>query len=312
MTDPESTAPTVGPAPDDRLDADAIIRSISARQHGVVAREQLICAGLPAHVVAYRVKRGRVRRLYRGVYQVGPVTGRRWREVAAVLACGEGSVVSHDSSVAVWGLSGRPDGLARMHVSSTSGREPGRDVRVHRVSVPADERTCHDDVPVTTVPRTLLDLAAVATAADLEQVLARADRQGLVDAGALELLLRRHAGRAGTLRLRAVLGAAAPPALTRSEAESRFLGMVRRARLGTPAANVAVRGHEVDFLWRTECLVVEIDGFEFHSSRAAFERDRRRDADLTAAGLRVLRFTWRQLDREPEMLLTRLAQALVR
>ena len=111
--------------------------------------------------------------------------------------------------------------------------------------------------------------------------------------------------------IRALLAAGAEPAFTRSEAETRFLMLVRKAQLPAPATNVALRGYEVDFLWRAEGLVVEIDGFAFHSSSAAFECDRRRDAVLAAAGLRVLRITWRQISQEPEALLVRLAQALV-
>lgn len=109
-----------------------------------------------------------------------------------------------------------------------------------------------------------------------------------------------------------MLGAGSSPAFTRSEAEARFLASVRKARLGAPATNTVVVGHEVDFLWRAERLVVEIDGFAFHASRHAFDADRRRDADLTAAGLRVLRVTWRQITKEPEAIIARVAQALAR
>lgn len=100
------------------------------------------------------------------------------------------------------------------------------------------------------------------------------------------------------------------PRLTRSEAERRFLELVRLAGLPRPAANVLVCGHEVDALWREQALVVEVDGYAFHSSRVAFERDRRRDADLHAAGLRVFRVTWRQISEEPYALVARLAQTL--
>lgn len=104
----------------------------------------------------------------------------------------------------------------------------------------------------------------------------------------------------------------AQPALTRSEAEERFLALVRKARLPDPAANVTVGGYEVDFFWDFGGLVVEVDGFAFHSSARMFESDRRRDADLAAAGVRVMRVTWRQIVSEPEALLVRLAQALAR
>ena len=98
--------------------------------------------------------------------------------------------------------------------------------------------------------------------------------------------------------------------MTRSEAERALLALIRRAGLPRPETNVRVLGHEVDALWRTRRLVVEVDGFGVHGTRAAFERDRRRDAALVAAGHRVIRVTWRQLAQEPELLVARLAAAL--
>jgi very-short-patch-repair endonuclease len=116
--------------------------------------------------------------------------------------------------------------------------------------------------------------------------------------------------RPGAARLRAVLGSS--PAHTRSKAEERFLALVGRGQLARPEVNVKVCGYEVDFFWRKERLVTEVDGFAYHSSSNHFETDRRRDADLSAAGIRVLRITWRQLVREPEAILVRLALALGR
>jgi very-short-patch-repair endonuclease len=98
--------------------------------------------------------------------------------------------------------------------------------------------------------------------------------------------------------------------MTRSEAERRLLELVRAARLPAPATNRRLHGHEVDFVWRPQRLVVEVDGYAFHSSRSAFERDRRRDADLIREGYRVIRLTWRQLTREPEAVVALLARAL--
>jgi very-short-patch-repair endonuclease len=145
----------------------------------------------------------------------------------------------------------------------------------------------------------------------LEQVLARADRQRLLDREKIETLLARYPRRRGRARLSPLLTNPASPSLTRSEAEDRFLTLVRKAGLRQPETNVLIRDFEVDALWRAERLVVEIDGFAFHSSPEAFERDRQRDGVLAAAGFRVMRTTWRQLTSEPEALLVRLAQALV-
>lgn len=270
-------------------------------------------AGVPAHKIEYRLKTGRLERLHRAVYRVGPVAGAHQQEMAAVLACGETAVLSHDSAAAAWAFGPAQVDSAAVHVSVQSGcRAPGPGVRVHRVGpLAADEVTRLDGIPITTPARTLLDLAAYANEGALERALARADRAGVVDRESIQRLLARHPRRPGSRRLAALLAGGARPALTRSEAEARFLALIRKARLREPEANVVVSGYEVDLLWRAERLAVEIDGYAFHSSRAAFEADRRRDAVLAASGFRVVRVTWAQLSKEPEALLARIAQALV-
>jgi very-short-patch-repair endonuclease len=175
----------------------------------------------------------------------------------------------------------------------------------------ADEQTHLDGVPLTTPARTLLDLSTCVGAAELERALARADREGIADQDTVSRLVARYPGRRGTRRLLALLANPGGPALTRSDAEARFLELVRSGRLREPETNIHLRGHEVDFVWRSERLIVEVDGFAFHSSRTAFEADRRRDAALAAAGFRVIRVTWTQITKEPAALLVRVAQALV-
>ncbi|NIQ52897.1 MAG: DUF559 domain-containing protein [Gammaproteobacteria bacterium] len=190
-------------------------------------------------------------------------------------------------------------------------RRPG--VRVHRVrALPPDEVTRIDGIPVTNPVRTLLDLAGAVDRRDLERALARADRQGLAGRKKILALLARHPRRPGAGALRACLRADISPALTRSRAEEEFLDLAGRAQFRAPEANVVIEGHEVDFLWRAERLVVEVDGFAYHGSRRTFERDRRRDAVLAARGYHVMRVTWRQLGTEPEAVVARLAQALAR
>ncbi len=183
-------------------------------------------------------------------------------------------------------------------------------IRIHRMALRDDEVTTFDMIPVTTPARTLYDLAGILPERDLERALAEALARRLTTRDQLETLATRYRRRAGVGRLRALLGSDQQPALTRSAAEEHFLAMIRRAQLPAWEVNVDVRGHEVDFFWRTERLAVEIDGFAFHSSRRRFESDRRRDADLAAAGVRVMRITWRQIENEPEALLVRLALAL--
>lgn len=295
-----------------RLDPDATILEIAARQQGVVSRSQLLRAGVPEHAIDYRMRKGRLRRLHRGVYGMGPVPARYEREAAAVFACGDGAVLSHRTASALWELTPAPPRTALIDVASSRRlRGPRYGVRLHLAGgLSPDEIGHRHGMPLTTPARTLLDLAACGARVEIERALARGERTRALTHDVIETLLARHPGRPGAPMLRALLRAPGGPALTRSEAESRFLELVRKASVPDPEANGMVEGLEVDFAWRKERLVVEIDGYAHHADRAAFERDRRRDGVLAAAGFRVIRVTWRQLTREPARVLAQLAQAL--
>jgi hypothetical protein len=182
-------------------------------------------------------------------------------------------------------------------------------MRVHRTrSLPSEEVTIHDGFPVTTVARTIVDLAGCLRPVELERAVETAERLGLFDLRAVERACARGSGRAGVRVLRALLTTWREPPLARSELEREFqVGCEQRA-LPLPSFNVMVHGQEVDALWEEQGVVVELDGWEYHRTRAAFERDRARDATLVAAGYRVLRFTWRQL--RGHIAWKRLAQAL--
>ncbi len=302
------TAPATG-----RVQLERAIAELGRRQYGVVTRCQLLGAGVPARTVEHAVATGRLRPIHRGVYGTGPVLPPRAVEMAAVLACGDGAVVSHRSAAGLWEIlpSPTPPTPVEVTVMKPSRRKMG--IRAYRVlSLPPDEATHIEGVPVTSPGRTLLDLAGVANVRDLEHAVARAERSGLVTPRRIAELFERHPRRPGSAALRALIDGNASPALTRSEAEERFLEIVRRGQLRTPETNVVVAGFEVDFLWRSERLVVEVDGFAYHPVRSAFERDRRRDAVLGTHGYRVLRVTWSQLESEPEAVLVRVAQMLAR
>ncbi len=298
---------------------DIAIAALAAAQRGVVSRRQLEAAALGRGAIAHRLATGRLHRLHRGVYLVGhAVAPANAREVAALLAC-QGSalgrsvpaaVLSHRSAAALWGLSASPaDGVDVTVVGRDCGRRVG--IRDYRVLGLADaDWGIRDGLPVTAPARTLLDLASVVDERTLERAVNEALVQRVATDADLRSTLARSQGRPGVPALRRLLDRGEGPALTRSEAEERMRQLLKKGRLPLPATNVKIARYEVDMLWRSQRLVVEIDGYAFHSSRGAFERDRARDSDLQALGFRVVRVTWRQIVEEPEALLVRLAQLL--
>lgn len=292
---------------------DQQILSLAARQHGVVSRTQLLEMGVRAAQVAVRVRRHSLRLLQRGIYLVGPLEVSGARLMSAVLCSGESAVVGHWSAAELWRIrepSGTSSAVDVIIAPGDRRRRPG--VRHHRMEIQRDEVTTIDAIPVTTPARTLYDLAGSISGRDLEQAVAESLARGVTDAVRIEAMAKRYRNRPAARRLMALLGADHAPALTRSAAEEALLALIRRAQLPRPEMNVRVHGCEVDLFWRSERLIAEMDGFAFHGSRRSFEADRRRDATLAAAGMRVMRVTWRQLEKEPEALLVRLTQALVR
>jgi hypothetical protein len=227
--------------------------------------------------------------------------------MAAAVACGPDAVVSHVSAAGLRQL--LPDSRRVVDVTVPARRKhPG--VVVHTVrGLPVEDRALVESIPVTTVARTLLDLAEVVPKR-LSRALEASERLGLFDLRELEALMRRSRGRRGLRLLTAALRTYRDPSLTRSELERRFLDLCREAGLPPPATNVWVAGHEVDVVWHDQRLVVELDGHEFHRTRAAFERDRKRDADLQLAGYRVVRITQLRLNVEPHAVVTMLRSML--
>ena len=279
---------------------DRAVAALAARRHGVVVLGDFLRAGLGRGAVAHRVATGRLTRLHRGVYLVGPLHGEWTREVAAVLAVGPDAALSHRSAAALWGV--RPPWEGRVDVIVARKARPRPGVRVHRTArLPADDVWERRGMRVTSPVRTLLDLANVLPRPEIERAVEQAEILRLLTPTQLQPRAR------GVLRR--ILHDAHEPAFTRSEAEVRLLDLIRKARLPAPETNVRIGGYEVDFLWRDRRLVVEVDGYAYHSTREAFERDRRKDADLQALGLRTLRLTWRQIATEPEATIACLSSA---
>jgi very-short-patch-repair endonuclease len=288
--------------------------ALADSQHGVVTRRQLLREGLTDDVVDGRVRCGLLQQVYRGVYRVGPAGVPKAREMAAVLVCGENAIVSGRSAAVLWRML-RSFGVDDPIEVTIAGRRPvarpGIAVR-HVRALPADEVTQLDGIPIATPARTLLDLAGGGRPRDVESALAEALLKVIVARREIAALLDRHVGRPGARRLRTLLEGDGTVGVTRSEAEERFLRLIRRAQLREPLTNTNCAGHEVDFLWRRERLVVEVDGHTYHSSRRRFESDRRRDAALVALGMRVMRVTWNQIVNESEAVAARVALALGR
>jgi len=287
---------------------DAAIAALAAAQHGVVARPQLAALGLSLDAIDRRVAQGRLHVLHRGVYAVGHrAVTRHGHWMAAVLAGGPDAVLSHRSAAVLWGI--RAAGGTRVEIAVPRQRRPRPGIQAHHSSLRADERTVHDGIPVTTPARTLLDLAAVLTQHQLARAAERAEALRLTSPTSLEALAARHRGRPGVPAVRRVAGTVAP-IVTRSELERRFITLLDRERLPRPLVNVPLAGAEADFAWPDPRVVVELDGYETHGTRAAFERDRARDRALQAAGWRVVRITWRQLDDTPRRIAAELSALL--
>ena len=291
----------------DARSIDRVIADVATRQHGVVARWQLAAAGVGRRAIGNRIASGRLHPVHVGVFAVGhPNLSVEGIWMAAVLAAGEEGVLSHRSAGALWGVC---DDAATFTETTTPERHDRRDgLRPHRGKPSPDEVTARRGIPVTTVERTLIDLAAVLPRHRLARAVHQAEILRLLDLHALTRLMERHRGRRGIARLRLVLAELAETGaqVTRSELEDRFLGFVRRTGLPTPETNVSLtvggRWFEVDCLWRREGVVVELNGYAVHGTRQAFETDNERLRMMQAAGLRPVPVTWRQLTRTPDAL----------
>ncbi len=223
--------------------------------------------------------------------------------MAAVLACGPGAVLSHRSAAALWGIRGFSGQTIDITVPAKSNSQGT--IRRHYSLLPADEATECEGIPVTTVPRTIFDMAANSRPEAVEAMLREAEYQRLHDALSLWDLLDRYPRRRGCRAVRAALGRVREkPGRIRSRLEERFLPFLDRHRLPRPRFNawLEVGGErvQVDCLWPRVRQIVELDGWEGHGTRAAFRDDRARDRRLRVAGYGVTRIAWAQLDDEPE------------
>jgi hypothetical protein len=275
--------------------ADGRIADLAERQHGVVTREQLVGLGLGADAIDWRLRAKRLLPLHRSVYGVGHQSrSRETAWMAAVLAGGPGAALAYRSAAALWAL--RRGSPSRIEVVVPRQRRAREGIRLYVASIPDDEVTVKDAIPVTTTPRTLFDLAAVLDQRQLERALNEAEVLGLTDELSLYDLLDRYPRRPGTRNLRAVLDIrSAGSTYTRSDLEEMFLRFAAEAGLPRPETNVFVEGLEVDCVWREQRLVIEVDGWKTHRTRGAFERDREKLRILQLADWRCVPVTFLQL-----------------
>jgi predicted transcriptional regulator of viral defense system len=281
------------------------LAALAKKQHGIVVKRQLSGIGVGDRTIDRWLAVGRLHKLNRGAYAVGhDRVSQRGRWLAAVLACDDAALLSHSSAAALWGLA-RPR-ASPIDVTSPRGNQgrmrlPG--VRLHRGRIhDEEERAARDRVPVTSVARTLFDLAEVLDLPALERAFEEADRLHLLHLRELERVVARGRGRHALKPIRHILAELRATNRTRSPLEDRFAEFCRDHQIPPPATNVFVLGHEVDALWPAAGLAVELDSFEYHRHRAAFERDRARDIAFMTAGYRVIRVTDRRLDREADVL----------
>jgi very-short-patch-repair endonuclease len=289
---------------------DRAIGALAERQHGVVSRAQLLELGVGNDAIDRRLKLRRLCHVHRGVYTIGHrLLTQHGRWMAAVLAYGPDTVLSHRAAAALWGMRGG----TYVEVTAPSARR-GRDgIQVHRAALPADERTTHRGIPTTTVPRTLLDLSAVLKRHEVRSALRQAEHLRLTDPLSLHDLTTRYPRRPGLKAIKALLEEASIGArIIRSELEERFQDFLVRVGLPLPQTNVVIEGYEVDCVWPEQRLIVELDGHATHSPTYAFELDRARDRRLEAAGWHVIRITWRQLELEADLVEADLRRLLLR
>lgn len=293
----------VGPTPDAR------IARLAAAQHGVVDLDQLRAAGLDVGAINFRVRTGRLHRVHRRVFAVGHTRlscEGRWR--AALLSVGDGATLSHLTAGAHLAL--RPSNSASIHVTvpTPGGRLQRPGIVVHRSTTLRPEDVIrHEGIPVTSVARTLLDLAGMLAPGPLERAVERSLELRLFDLAAVHAVLAANPTRRGAAALARIVDTIHDePPLTRSELEALMRDVCDAQGIERPEVNVMVDSYEVDFLWRSRRLIVETDSHKHHGTRTAFERDRARDAHLMVLGYRVVRFTHRQLTHKRTVIKTTL------
>jgi very-short-patch-repair endonuclease len=298
-------------------DDDRELAELARQQHGVASRRQLTEVGFRKDAITVRLRSGRLHRVHAGVYAVVPrqLLSRQGHWMAAVLASGPNALLSHHTAAALWGLRGYSGGA--IHVTVPRKSTSSKRIRRHLSHVPPDERTEKEGIPTTSVHRTIYDLASIASTDDVIAMIKEAEYLNLWDRLSLWDLLERYPGKRGSRNLRTALKRITeePTGRKRSKLEERFAPFLRRYHLPLPRFNdwilLGSKRYQVDCHWPGTGQIVELDGWQGHSSRSAFQDDRARDRALKVAGYSVIHLTWAQLDSEPEEIASDLRRMLL-
>ena len=285
---------------------DTEIAALAKRHRGYLTRRQLLDIGLGPEAIRYRATIGRLIPVYAGVYAVGHLpTLPHDHAVGALLACGPGAVLSHGSAASLWGVFQRWEMPFEVTAPSAHTR---RGIRVHRAALIRKDVRIHLGIRVTSPARTLLDNCPRLRDKALRRAVNELRLERRLRLADLAELLDRFPRNRGASRLRPFLQPPGGP--TRSEFEDAFLEFAERYGLPQPLVNTRVAGREADALFSAERVIVELDGYEFHSSRDRFEGDRDDDAEMLAIGLATVRITWERMTQTPAKEAERLRRIL--
>lgn len=286
--------------------------NLAARQYGIVTRDQLAGLGYTDNIIDHALRSGRLQAWHRNVFAVGHGgLSPHGLCKAAVMFRGEGALISYQSAIWLWGFEKKleiPVNVSvrwRGHAQSAIGLH-------HCPALRDEDFTATEGLPVTSVPRSLLDYASTAKQYRLETAIDRADRMDLLDPAAVDRILDEVRGHRGRKRLQTALTIYREQGFTRSGGEKKMLAVLADAGIRRPAVNNFVEGYELDFFWAQERFAVELDSWEHHRSRRSFEEDRERQENLAMAGIETIRITGTRLKHEPGQVANRIAMHLDR
>jgi hypothetical protein len=288
---------------------DEAIAQLATRQHGVVARAQLLELGISEEILEHRIKTGHLRRVFRSrwaAYAVGhEALSLQGRAVAGVIAAGPGSAASHWTKLALHDLLAKPRPL--IHVTAPAPRKQRRGLFIHRATIPADELETTAGIPTLSLPRTFLDLSADLGERPLRTLIKRAEYRGIINSEEILLILERYPRRRGRKSLAGIArGYALTAGRTNSPLEDEYIEFCGERDIPLPETNVPIaaggRTYTIDCVYRKARLAIELDGRDAHTRELAFADDRARDRALTVAGWRPVRITSEQLKLDRDQL----------